>query len=345
LRRQIQSRLVNATEKEIDKVVQQERARLNLKWCFDEYFGGPIPDPILGRIITANVFGTVHLGYIVNITSFSITLVSVDTLTVLPTIGPDDIYSAENSPFFHNYLHSKCVYHPQHVLDWWSKSRCNPRRQCVDFSASADSLLFPMCNDVTSDWPQGEETRVTHDILPQRSQFVNCTKEALPCIPAMNNTGCSAQPLILLPDSSPVLSAQPLRNIHCSSPDVLTTARQHHSSVWVGMQNPVVTKGQQSSMPKLRLRKRLDLLYSSLFQSSFERQSNQLFLFPILIICLITALPPPVKSHAEGSSLTLDSAMVPDSLFCDTFYPPPLGCLRLLHDIKTWDWFRALAVP
>jgi hypothetical protein len=212
LRRQMQSVLINATEKETDEIVQQERARLNLKWCFDQYFGGPIADPILGQIVTANVFGTVHLGYIVDITCFSVTLISADTLTVLPAIGPDDIYSAECSPFFDSYLHGKRAFHPQHVLNWWSASRRTQRRRCIDFSPPDDIFLFSVCNEVTCDWPVGEETWFTHDILPQRSQFVHYTKEEIPCIPAMNVTGYAAQPLILLPDSSPVPNDQPLHS-------------------------------------------------------------------------------------------------------------------------------------
>jgi hypothetical protein len=123
LYRQIRSQHQNKTEEEISEIVGKERARLNLKWCFDEYFGGPVADPDLGQIVTANVFGDVHLDYIVDILHSSITLVSFDTLTVLPTVTSDDIYSAEYSPFFHNYLHDQRVYHPQHIIDWWSRCR------------------------------------------------------------------------------------------------------------------------------------------------------------------------------------------------------------------------------
>ncbi len=101
-------------KKKLMKSFQQERARLNLKWCF----GGPIWEPILGQIITANVLGVVHLAYIVNITSSSVIIIPADTLSIPAIVGFDDIYSPEDTPFFDNYLQRERVYHPQHVLDW-----------------------------------------------------------------------------------------------------------------------------------------------------------------------------------------------------------------------------------
>ena len=88
-------------------------------------FGWPIAHPTLEEIVTANVFGNVHLGYIVDITYSSIILVSVDTLTILPAVSHNDIYSGEHNPFFNNYLRDQRVYHSQHVLDWWSRSKYN----------------------------------------------------------------------------------------------------------------------------------------------------------------------------------------------------------------------------
>lgn len=174
---------------------------------FDEYFGSPMADPVLGQIVTAYVFGAAHLGYIVNITWVSVTLVSVDTLSVLPRVGRDDIYSGEYSPFFHNHLKSEYIYHPQHVISWWSKFI--QRRQCVDFSHLDNVSSFPMCDDATSDWPVGEETWFSHNALSQRSQFVQRTKEEVLCIPTKNATGHTEPTVISLPDSSLVLTGQP----------------------------------------------------------------------------------------------------------------------------------------
>jgi hypothetical protein len=125
----------------------------------------------------------------------------------------------------------------------------------------------------------------------------------------------------------------------------VTTARGHHSSVYVDVQNPVLTNGQTSLMPNRQFYKPLRPVNSSLFPPSHERRSSKLICYSALIICLVTALSSPVKPHSEGSSLTLDSAFMLKLLSRYNFYPHSLGCLQLLHNINKWNWFRPFVVP
>jgi hypothetical protein len=72
LRKQIKSRNIKSTDEVIEQYVRQERARLDLKWCLDEFFGWNVPDPYLGQLVTANLFGSAHLAYIIDVTSSNI---------------------------------------------------------------------------------------------------------------------------------------------------------------------------------------------------------------------------------------------------------------------------------
>jgi len=350
LRQKIQRRLIHATEKEIDEIVRQERARLNLKWCFDEYFGGPISEPNLGQLVTANVIGVVHLAYIVDITSSSVIVLSADTFSISAVVGFDDIYSAEYSPFFDNYLCNQRVYHPQHVLDWWA--RYIQRHEHIDFSNIDHISLSPTCDDVIFDWPVGKETWFIHDALSQRSQFVHSNKEVIQCIPQVNIVEHSVQSLSSPFDSSSVMANdQPMYNPYCSDSSVMNQIEQPMSSVWIDISSSVVGADQQSSITMLRPHKQLQLDYSPSFTSILP--SVKIFLFSILTICLITALYSPVMYHVEASSLLLSSdilrsSLVPTMLFLlvsNNNFSPRLLCKTLLYDVNTWDWFRTLAVP
>ncbi len=355
LRQKIKSQHKNETEEEISKLVQKERARLNLKWCFDEYFGCPITRPTLGQIVTANVFGDVHLGYIVDITHSSIILVSVATFTVLPAVTPEDIYSAEHSPFLANYLHVQRIYHPQHILDWWSNLKYNSQRQDATVYSSIDilssicpdkscdwplgtetwfthdvlpqrqyiktfstNISSPICTDIPSDWPVGTETWFIHNVLPQRSEFIKCHADAMLCIPINNMTESDEQHQNSLPNLS---------------------------SVQVSIPDPVITQGPRLLHSNQCLDKQPLLFASQVFTSSFVRQLGKSILFSILLICLITAMCRPIKYHVESFPLTLDLETIHGSLFIYYLHAQLLGCSLVLCDITNRDWFRALAVP
>lgn len=343
LRRQIRSQYQHETEEEINEIVQKERARLNLKWCFDEYFGSPITHPTLGEIVTANVFGNVYLGYIVDVTRSSIILVSIDTLTVLTAVNHEDIYSGKCSPFFENYLHDHRVYHPQHVLDWWSRSKYDKQLKCTNFSPST-GILSPIYTDIISDWPEGNEIWFTHDVLPQRSEFIHCHEEEIIYISTKNTTENAQQHPISLPDLSPVPTDQTMCTAQYSNPYVMITDQRSNSSVQINIPDTVITHDSQLSHSNLYLRKQSHLRSSPVITSGFVCQHGKLTLFSLLLICLIM-LSHSVKPRVESSSLTLDPELVLDSLFIYNFYAQPLVCSLTFHDSNNRDWFRTLAVP
>lgn len=330
LRRQIRSQHQNKTEEEISELVQNERNRLNLKWCFDEYFGGPVANPTLGQIVTANVFGDVHLGYIVDIMEFSITLVTVDTLTVLPMVNSDDIYSAEYSPFFQNYLQDQHVYHPQHIIDWWSRSKYNQPCQDRDFSSPMDTLPA-MCSVITSDWPAGDETWFTHEVLPQREN-----------LPAAEN---AEKHLIFSPDLYPIQPDQSMQTTHSSAEYAVTTAQRYNFSVQGNNQDSAITLSSPLSDSNPCLHTQSHLLPSSTFTPGFVCQPGKLILSSILFVLLITALCHPVQRHVERLPPILAPELLLGSLFIYAFYAQPVACSLVLHNINNRDWFRALAVP
>ena len=55
LRNQIRSQHVDFTDEMIEQYVRQERARLDLKWCLDEFFGWNVSNPFLGQLVKANL--------------------------------------------------------------------------------------------------------------------------------------------------------------------------------------------------------------------------------------------------------------------------------------------------
>ena len=177
LRRQIQSRFINMTDKEIADTVRRERTRLNLKWCLDEYFGTNVVDPFLGQLVTANITGVVHLAYIVKITSTNLTVTPADMFGVSAIVTLEDIYSAECSPFLRIFLRTQRINHPQHILDWWTR---HTQRQAHNLSPNINDLaLVTMYDDLVFDWPDGDETWMVHDVLPQRNQFFSCTTDTI----------------------------------------------------------------------------------------------------------------------------------------------------------------------
>jgi len=89
LRKQIKSRNIKATDEMIERYVRQERARLDLKWCLDEYFGSNVPEPFLGQLVTANIVGVVHLAYIIDFTPVNVLVTPADTLASTKIVQRD----------------------------------------------------------------------------------------------------------------------------------------------------------------------------------------------------------------------------------------------------------------
>jgi hypothetical protein len=180
LRKKIRSQNVKSTDEMIEQYVLQERARLDLKWCLDEYFGWNVSDPFLGQLVTANLSGLVHLVYIINITPVNVTVTPVDMHGNSVVIGFDDIYSAEHGPFYEKFLLNNHLFHPQHVLDHIENQKRQDELIRFNHNVSFDmTMVESTCEHSEIDWPEGKEMWLFHDELPQRTQFVKCKQQIM----------------------------------------------------------------------------------------------------------------------------------------------------------------------
>lgn len=336
LRRQIQNKHPGKTEEGINELVQKERSRLNLKWCFDEYFGCPLSHPTLGQIVTANIFGTVHLGYIVDITPSCIFLVSIDTLTVLPAVNLDDIYTAEHSPFFENYLHDRRVCHPQHVFDWWSRAKNEQPEEHTEFSSPND-IFWSIYTDSVSDWPVDNEAWFIHDILPQRNEFLSYNQQEIFHVSTVTVIDTDESHPIPFCHAHPLPVKLSMHSIHYSRSNHMTSDPRYNASEHVTSQDLAILRDSKFLY--------LKLFSSLLLTTDFITHFTKLILSSLLLICVISAMSHPVKYHVEPFSYTSASVVFLGSLFSSTFPAQPIECSLLMHDMANWDWFRTLAVP
>jgi hypothetical protein len=171
LRKEIPSRNVQLSDEMVQEYVRNERVRLDLKWCLDQYFGWNVSDLIPGQLVTVNVSGFVHMAYVIGITPMKITITPADRLGTLYAIGSDDIYSAEYNPSYESFLINHTVLHPQHVLDYVKNQ--NKQRSIIfnDVSCGTSIEQSPPEN-FELEWPDGIESWCFHDIKPQRELFV-----------------------------------------------------------------------------------------------------------------------------------------------------------------------------
>lgn len=178
LKREVKLRFGLSSTEEIEKYARQERARLDLKWCLDEYFGGNECDLQLGRMVTVNFLGSARLAYITNISHIDVKVISADNIDDFATIGFDDIYSAENGPFYEGFLVHNRVLHSQHVLDYIANKKETIQsvmqlNQKFSWSTPEDNIT---CQEETAAWAEGNEEWLIHDQLPQRAQFLSCIR-------------------------------------------------------------------------------------------------------------------------------------------------------------------------
>ncbi|CAF1575034.1 unnamed protein product [Rotaria magnacalcarata] len=95
LRNQIRSQSVQFTNETIEYYVRQERARLDLKCCLDEFFYWNVSNPSLRQLVIANIFGRVHVAYIIEIHPKNVKFAPTDMLWNIAMIELDDMYTAE----------------------------------------------------------------------------------------------------------------------------------------------------------------------------------------------------------------------------------------------------------
>lgn len=177
LRKQIRFEHIDATNEMIEHYVKQERARLDLKWCLNEFFGWSLSHPFVGRLVTANIFGHVHLAHIICLNPVNVVVAPVDILGNSMMIGYDDIYSAD-SPILEKYLLSHRLLHSQHVLDYIANQKRKDALIESGHDISFNTTLFePIGEYFEAEWPAGHETWFIHDELPQRKQFISSEQQ------------------------------------------------------------------------------------------------------------------------------------------------------------------------
>lgn len=214
----------------------------------------------------------------------------------------------------------------------------------MKFSSPPDTLVSKW-SDITPDWPVDTETWFTHDVLPQRSELIDCHKDTILCISTKNMIKNAEHP-ISIPNLISILTDQSMCIIHYTIPCVMITDQRFNSSIQVNMQDPVITQRPQLPHLNLRLWKHSSLLSFPVFSPSFVRQSKRSLLSSILLICLIIVSSHSVKNYVQHLPFHLASELVVlGVLFICSFYVQPFGCSLVLHNTNIRDWFRTLAVP
>ena len=187
LRQQIRSKNVNSTDEVVEQYVRQERSRLDLKWCLDQYFSWNVSDPYLGQVVTANIFGLVHLAYIIDINDENLVLIPTGMLGSSVVVGFDDIYSAEDGPFYENFLLNHRLLHSQHVLDYIANQKSQQNLIRFGHKGSYEMIIVESaCEHSEIEWPKGDEMWLFHDELPQRTQFIQYRQQLIPATSTSN---------------------------------------------------------------------------------------------------------------------------------------------------------------
>jgi hypothetical protein len=173
LRLQIRSRNIISTDEMIEEYVRNERARLDLKWCLDEFFAWPLPNPFVGQLVVANISGFVHLAYIIDLTSVAVSITPVDKFGNFILVEYDDIYDATDSPFLENYLVNHHLLHPQQVLDYIAnQDRKHKLMQSSHNDPVNMNLMESLDEKFDIAWPDGDESWNDTTPQPQRSIFI-----------------------------------------------------------------------------------------------------------------------------------------------------------------------------
>jgi hypothetical protein len=157
----------------IERCIREERARLDLKWCLDQYFGWNVSSASLEQFVTANISGLVNLAYIIDIKLLNIMVIPADMLGNSTVVRFDDIYAAEEGPFYEKFLLNHRFFHSQRVLDYVANQKSQQELMQVNHKCLYDMIRVESAYEYSEiEWPEGDETWLCHDELPQRIQFV-----------------------------------------------------------------------------------------------------------------------------------------------------------------------------
>jgi hypothetical protein len=109
----------------------------------------------LGQLVTANIFGHVHLAYIIDINLLNIMIIRADMLGNSALVGLDDIYTAEDGPFYEKFSLNHRLLHSQHVLDYVANKKRQEELRWINHKASCDMIVVESaCEHSESEWPE-----------------------------------------------------------------------------------------------------------------------------------------------------------------------------------------------
>jgi len=308
LRQQINSRNVISTNEMIEEYVRHERARLDLKWCLDQFFAWPLPNPFVGQLVVANISGFVHLAYIIGLTSVAISITPVDNFGDFIMIGYDDIYDATDSPFLENYLVNHHLLHPQQVLDYIANQ--DRKHELMQFSHNNPvnmDLVESVDEKFEITWPDGDETWFIHRELPQRNQFLPEKQSVMPIASTIHlveesvqemlvDGNCAVPPIIQQSNEIKLLLEQSQANYNALL-EQNKLLKDEVTKQWISINELVLTMENITSTGILHaiMNRIPDLKAQSMKQLQFQ---------PIdyLINC-----PPFLESHSPYVSNTIDN--------------------------------------
>ena len=351
LRQQIRSKNVNSTDEVIEQYVRQERSRLDLKWCLDQYFGWNVSDPYLGQMVTANIVGLVHLAYIIEINDENLVLIPTDMLGSSVVVGFDDIYSAEDGPFYEKFLLNHGRLHSQHVLDYIANRKSQDKFIRFGYKDSYDMVMMESaCEHPEIEWPEGDEMWLFHDELPQRTQFIQYRQQLIPAT------------------STSSIVENPIQQMATDCDCVVSSTTQQHNENTVSQQSlltivsllestpPIVTdtepRFKKQAVKEVQFQKITQLVnhnLSSEFYSQYELirigdynhecgHSNikTSSLQPTLIYTILTLFIL-INMAFKFLSSYLNIRGDKNTSYFDNH--------MLFHSVNDLDWFRTLAVP
>ena len=172
LRNKIRCEHVYINNELLKKYVREERARLDLRWCLGEYFGCIDSNLVLGQLVLANIFGSLHMAYVTSIADTKITITLADQSGTDILVTSDDIYSARDAPSYDSFLAQHTVSHPQHIQDYVASEHQKRSLQLHEY-IQCDLLITQHIYDIPElHWPDGTESWHFHDVKPRRKFFV-----------------------------------------------------------------------------------------------------------------------------------------------------------------------------
>ncbi|CAF2879329.1 unnamed protein product [Rotaria sp. Silwood2] len=251
-------------------------------------------------------------------------------------IGLDDIYTAEDSPFYEQFLLNQHLLHSQHVLDYIA----NEKRKNELIGSNHDipfgtDVMAPITQYFNMEWPEGEETWFIQDGLSQRHEFFTSEQEIVPINSTVNTVEDS------------------LQGMHSSC--------EHVSSSIVQQSNEIILVLERS-LPKQETSRQQNRLFNDdVAKTQGCTDSYSEFIPSDTIIIQLKSITAPSKSAFQSNICPLFSIVINFITFLFVsmvFGNIDFGLIfyndkntsqfhnnMVLSGINHFDWFRTLAVP